>query len=51
MPDNQRFRWPDALADLARAALVAGLCWMGVDMVSAQTAVPVVDAIVVNRPA
>ena len=40
MSDHHRSRWPEALADLARAALVAGLCWMGVDMASAQTAAP-----------
>ncbi|MBL8386856.1 MAG: c-type cytochrome [Hydrogenophaga sp.] len=44
MSDEPRFRWPEALADLARAALVAGLCWMGVDMASAQTAAPAIDA-------
>ncbi|MGM9425160.1 cytochrome D1 domain-containing protein [Hydrogenophaga sp. MI9] len=38
MRDAHRHRWSEALADLARAALVAGLCWMGVDMASAQTA-------------
>jgi len=32
--------WQDRAADLMRAALVAGLCWMGMDMAPAQTAVP-----------
>ena len=30
-------RWVERLADIARASLVAGLVWMGMDMVSAQT--------------
>ena len=44
MPDHHRPDWGNVLVDLARATLVAGLCWMGVDMASAQTSVPVVDA-------
>ncbi|MCB2018822.1 MAG: c-type cytochrome [Hydrogenophaga sp.] len=44
MPDHHRPDWGNVLADLARATLVAGLCWMGVDMASAQTSAPVVDA-------
>ena len=30
-------RWTERLANTARAALVLGLCWMGVDMAGAQT--------------
>lgn len=30
-------RWTEGLANTARAALVLGLCWMGVDMAGAQT--------------
>lgn len=44
MPDTTDSRWGGALADLARAALVAGLCWMGADLAGAQTAAPTVDA-------
>ena len=34
---ESRNRWTERLADVARASLVAGLVWMGVDMAGAQT--------------
>ena len=35
--DPSKRSWLEALANLARASLVLGLCWMGVDMAGAQT--------------
>ncbi len=44
MPERKKdhlvSRAKDWLADAGRAALVAGLCWMGFDMASAQTVAP-----------
>ena len=41
--ESRAMNW---LADAGRAALVAGLCWMGFDMASAQTPAPAPDATV-----
>jgi mono/diheme cytochrome c family protein/DNA-binding beta-propeller fold protein YncE len=38
MPDTPKRSLRETLADVARASLVLGLCWMGVDMAGAQTA-------------
>jgi mono/diheme cytochrome c family protein/DNA-binding beta-propeller fold protein YncE len=40
MSDPIKQRAPAALANVARATLVLGLCWMGVDMAGAQTTTP-----------
>ncbi len=37
MSESSPNRWAERLADVARASLVAGLVWMGVDIASAQT--------------
>lgn len=37
MSESSQNRWAERLADVARASLVAGLVWMGVDIASAQT--------------
>ncbi len=44
MSERPPNRWGEALTDAARAALVAGLCWMGVDMAAAQGAPSTVNA-------
>jgi mono/diheme cytochrome c family protein len=44
MSERPPSRWSEALANVARAALVAGLCWMGVDMAAAQAAPSAVNA-------
>lgn len=40
MSDPVKQRATEALANVARATLVLGLCWMGVDMAGAQTTTP-----------
>ena len=40
MSDPVKQRATEALANIARATLVLGLCWMGVDMAGAQTTTP-----------
>ncbi|WP_370692084.1 cytochrome D1 domain-containing protein [Hydrogenophaga sp.] len=40
MPDTPKRSLRDTLTDVARASLVLGLCWMGVDMAGAQTTAP-----------
>ena len=37
MSESSQNRWAERLADVARASLVAGLVWMGVDIAGAQT--------------
>ena len=37
MSESSPNRWAERLADVARASLVAGLVWMGVDLAGAQT--------------
>ena len=45
MPDTPERSWREALANLARASLMLGLCWMGVDMAGAQTTAPTAAAL------
>ena len=40
MPDTSKRSLRETLANVARASLVLGLCWMGVDMAGAQTTAP-----------